>query len=149
MAESQDLNLLASSLVAQDAIVNSDQYRDYRENLTRALATALHRERIAYWVCAVSGVLSFGLTFVGGSGVVGSFDPYSKDATFLSITLAVTCVVSSIAFWLLLASFFSRFRPMTRQAREDLRDLQLLQLATQVHALQKDVASLKEQTKDR
>jgi hypothetical protein len=149
MAESHELDLSPASLLAQDAIATSDQYRDYREKLTRSLQSAQRRERIAFWVCAVSGVLSFVLMFVGGSGVVGSFDPTDKNSTILSTILAVIHVASMILFGVLLASYYSRFRPRTRQAHENLRDLQMLQLAAQVDALQRDVAVLKERAKDR
>lgn len=75
--------------------------------------------------------------------VLGSFDPWSKEATPLSIALGVIYVISSVAFWTLLASFYSRFRPRTRAAEDSLRDVQLLQLASQLESLQKEVAALK------
>jgi len=81
MAELTDLNSLWSRLLAQDSQVAENEYHDYREKLTRSLGTARRYERIAYWVCAVSGVTMFLLMFVGGSGVVGGFDPWDKDAT--------------------------------------------------------------------
>jgi len=149
MAESCELNLSAASLLAQDTVAKSDQYRDYREKLTRSLESARRRERIAFWVCVVSGVLSFGLMFVGGSGVAGSFDPTDKNATTLSTILTVIYVSSMILFGVLLASYYSRFRPKTRQANENLRDLQMLQLAAQVDALQRDVSVLKERANTR
>ena len=58
MAESPDLNSLSSRLLAQDSLVAENEYRDYREKLARSLDAARRNERIAYWVCAVSGVIS-------------------------------------------------------------------------------------------
>ena len=142
MAESPDLNSLSSRLLAQDSLVAENEYRDYREKLARSLDAARRNERIAYWVCAVSGVISFLLMFVGGSGVMGDFDPWSKDATPLSIALGVTYVTSSILFWVVLASFYSRLRPGTRRAEESLRDIQMLQMAARLDSLQKDIGSL-------
>lgn len=143
MAEQNPMNSLSSQLLAQESSNADPQYREYREQLARALSTARRRERIAYWICAVSGPISFALMFVGGSGILGSFDPWDKTATPLSIGLAVIFLFSSIVFWVLLASFYSRFRPRTRAAENNLRDAQLLQLASQLEALQKDVAALK------
>lgn len=143
MAEQNPMNSLSSQLLAQESSNADPQYREYREQLARALSTARRRERIAYWICAVSGPISFALMFVGGSGILGSFDPWDKTATPLSIGLAVIFLISSIVFWVLLASFYSRFRPRTRAAENNLRDAQLLQLASQLEALQKDVAALK------
>ena len=142
MDEPTDLNSLWSRLLAQDSQVAENEYRDYREKLTRSLGTARRNERIAYWVCAVSGVTMFLLMFVGGSGVVGGFDPWDKDATPLLIALGVIYVISSVLFWLLLASYYSRFRPATRQADESLRDIQILQIAARLDLMQKDLASL-------
>lgn len=143
MAEQDPVVSFSTQLLAQDSSNADPRYRKYRERLAHALDTARRRERIAYWICAVTGPISFALMFVGGSGVLGSFDPWSKEATPLSITLAVIYVISSVAFWILLASFYSRFRPRTRAAEDSLRDAQMLQLASQLESLQKEVAALK------
>ena len=142
MAELTDLNSLWSRLLTQDSQVAENEYHDYREKLTRSFGTARRSERIAYWICAVSGVTMFLLMFVGGSGVVGGFDPWDKDATPLSIVLGVIFVISSILFWLLLVSYYSRFRPTTRRAEENLRDIQILQIAARLDSMQNDIASL-------
>lgn len=139
-----DSNSVSSKWLAQDPWIQGGDYDDYRAKLARTIDSAEGRERLAFWVCAVSGVVSFLLLFVGGSEVTGSFDPWSKSATALSVTLGAIFVASSILFWVLIAAYYSRFRPQTRQARENLRDIQQLQLAARIEALQKEMALLKE-----
>lgn len=143
MAEQNHQESLSSQLLALDRRETDDQYVDYREKLTRALAAARRHERINYWICAVTGPVSMVLMFVGGSRVVGSFDPWDKEATPLSIGLGVIYVASSIVFWVGLASFYSRFRPRTRAAEENLRESLWMQMAAQLTTLQKDVELLK------
>lgn len=138
---------LATKLLEQDWLPLDRDYGAYRVRLAQSIESAKRRERIAFWVCAVSGVIGFSLMFVGGTRVVGSFDPWSDDATMISIILGAVYLTSTIVFWVLLASYYSRFRPRTRQAREDLRDLQLLRLESQVATLQQHVSLLtREQT---
>lgn len=132
----------AARLLEQDEVMSGPEYAAHRDQLAGAISTARWRERIAYRVCAISGVIAFTLMFVGGSGVLGSFDPASRDATVLSVGLGVIYVICMVTFCVLLASYYSRFRPGTRQAREDLRDWQLAQLESHVSALAKQVAEL-------
>ncbi|MFO0821418.1 MAG: hypothetical protein U1A77_25975 [Pirellulales bacterium] len=143
MAERIQQESISSQLLALDARETDDQYVEYRQKLTRALDAARRSERIAYWICAVTGPISMVLMFVGGSRVVGSFDPWDKDATPWSMGLGVIYVASSIVFWVGLASFYSRFRPRTRAAEENLRESHWMQMAAQLTSLQKDVELLK------
>lgn len=143
MADQDPVISFSSQLLAQDASNTDPQYREYRDQLAHALNRARRKERIAYWICAVTAPISVALMFVGGSGVLGSFDPWSREATPLSITLAAIYVISSVVFWILLASFYSRFRPRTRAAENGVRDALLLQLASKLESLQKEVAALK------
>lgn len=144
MAQSGNSGSTAATWLAQDDWLQESVYTAYRSQLAQQLETARRRERLAYWVCAVAGVLSFTLMFVGGSRVLGSFDPWDKSATVLSMALGGLYVASSILFWGLLASYYSRFRPHTRLAQEQLRDAQQLRLEAQVAALQQDIAALKD-----
>lgn len=143
MAEHNSMKSISSQLLAHDARETGDQYQDYRNQLTRALDAARRSERIAYWICAVTGPLSVALMFVGGSKVLGSFDPWSNDATTLSMGAGVIYVASLIAFCIGLASFYSRFRPRTRAAEDNLREVHWMQMAAQLATLQKDVEMLK------
>lgn len=97
----------------------------------------------------VTGVVSFSLMFVGGSQVLGSFDPWSDSATLLSIILGTIYLVSTIAFWVLLASYYSRLRPTSRKATEHLRDEQLRQLERQIKELREIVVSMHESANNR
>ena len=144
MAEHNSMKSISSQLLAHDARETGDQYLDYRNQLTRALDAARRSERIAYWICAVSGPVSVVLMFVGGSKVLGSFDPWSNDATPLSMAAGVIYVVSLIAFCVGLASFYTRFRPRTRAAEDNLRESHWMQMAAQLATLQKDVEILKQ-----
>src|SRR6186713_2601056 len=98
MTHATDPKNLSLELLDQDRSLSEHDYAQYREKLTRRIEAARRTERIAFWVCAVSAVLSFSLMFVGGSGVIGAFDPWSKDATPLSITVAAIYIVSTILF---------------------------------------------------
>lgn len=135
-------NSLLSELVEQDRLTQGGEYKTYRARLARSIESAKRRERIAFRVCAVAGVISSSLMFVGGTRIVGSFDPWSAEATVISMFLGAGFLTSTIVFWVLLASYYSRFRPRTRQAHEDLRDLQLLRLESQVETLQLQVSLL-------
>ena len=138
------LQSMADKLMAEDPMLTGEEYERYRENLKLALARAEFRERMAYLVCLASGVISFSLMFVGGSRIFGSFDPWDRSATPISITLGVTYVVASIVFWVLLASYYSRFRPSTRRAQETIRDEQVKKLERSVEELKVLLIALQE-----
>ncbi|MCA9057912.1 MAG: hypothetical protein KDA85_05415, partial [Planctomycetaceae bacterium] len=112
---------LRSGLLQQDTIFTDTAYEEYRMTLNDALDRAERNEKRTGWTAISCFVIALGLMFVGGSQVVGSFDPTDKDATAVSITLAAIYAVSAIVAWLALASYFSRFRPRTRQAKENIR----------------------------
>lgn len=112
-----------------------DEYERYRSQLKSALARAEFKERLAYRVCLVSGVISFSLTFAGGSRIFGSFDPWDSTATPVSMALGIVYLVASILFWVLMASYYSRFSPHTRRAHDALRDEQICQLERSVAEL--------------
>ena len=125
----------AEKLIAQDPMLAGEDYERYRQALQSALARAERREQMAFSVCLVSGVISFSLMFVGGSRHFGSFDPWDSTATPVSIVLGITFLVASIVFWILFASYYSRFRPNTRREQESLRDEQMRQLERSIAEL--------------
>jgi hypothetical protein len=137
MTDPRHTDSFASQLLRQEDGLSDSQYREYREKLERALEKAMRRERLVYWVCAVSCVVMVTLSFVGGSKVLGDFDPWSKGANFWSVTAGVVYVLATILFFLSLASYYSRFRPATRDAGERLRDASILELQQQVRELRK------------
>ena len=129
---------LSQELLAQDAALSGENYSSYRRQLDAALQRAERREIQAHRVCLISGIVSFTLMFVGGSKAFGSFDPWDKAATPVSILLGAVFWVSSIMYWVLLASYYSRLRPNTRRSQERVRDEQLQQLqrsVTELHDL--------------
>jgi hypothetical protein len=139
MADPNEPHDFASRLLRQDEPVREAVYQAYRDRLEVALRAAEWRENWAGRVVAVACVVSFALMFVGGSKWLGDFDPWSKDATALSVTAAVVYLLATLTFFLGLASYYSRFRPGVRDAKERLRDAAILDLQRQVRELREQV----------
>ena len=76
----------------------------------------------------------------GGSKAFGGFDPWDKDATFLSVTLGLLYAIAMIAWPVALAVGFSRFRPRTREIKEQIRDTSILALQAEIAELRKQIA---------
>ena len=127
-------NSLGAALLREETH-DETKYEEYRMSLELALNRAQRRERIAFHVCWVSMLVAMVLMFVGGSGVVGSFDPYDDTATPLSITLAVIWTLANVAWPLSLASVYSRFRPRIRHLKQDASDARIDQLERSVEKL--------------
>jgi hypothetical protein len=142
MNDPRDPDSLAARLLRQDDPVSAARYQEYRAKLEAALTAARWRERLAGRVVVIACVLSLALMFVGGGGVIGSFDPWSKDATLVSVAAGVVYCVATGVFFLSLASYFSRFRPGVSEARERLRDADLLELQQQIRELREGVKDL-------
>ena len=104
-------------------------------SLELALNRAERNERITVHVCWIAFLLAVVLMFVGGSKVVGSFDPWAKDANPLSITLGVIYVLASITWPLALAVGFSRFRPRIKNLKLEMTDAKIDELQRQVEKL--------------
>ena len=73
--------------------------------------------------------------FVGGSKLIGDFDPWSKGATVASVAAGAAYLLATALFFLSLAAYYSRFRPRVRDAEGRFRDLVLLDLQRQVREL--------------
>lgn len=144
MTKSHDPNSFASQLLRQDEALSDSQYQDYRRKLEQALLRAQRRERLAYWISVTSGVIWFGLllTIMFFRRSIGDLDPWSKNANVWSVAVGLAYVVSVVAFFLSLASYYSRFRPGTREAKERLRDASILELQRQIGQLRQQVADL-------
>lgn len=108
--------------------------------LEQALTAAERREKLARRLVLASCLVNVGLMFVGGLHLFGSFDPWSKDATVVSVTLGIIYVLAAVIFPISLASYYSRFRPKVREAKEDLRDASLLALQSELSELRKQVS---------
>lgn len=127
-------NSLRAALLREET-PNKSEYEEYRMNLELALNRAERLERITFHVCWVSMLLAFGLSFVGGSRIFGSFDPYDDTANPLSIALGVIYVLACIASPLSLASLYSRFRPRIRSMKHEITDAKIEQLQREVERL--------------
>lgn len=125
---------LGEGLLREETVIESE-YEEYRMKLELALIRAERSERIVFHVCWISFLLSFALTFVGGSRIVGSFDPYGKTANPLSIALGVLYVLATIAWPLSLASVYSRFRPRIRDIKQEISESKIDQLQHEVEQL--------------
>lgn len=136
---------LAVELLKQDQALSGSQYEEYRMRLEGALSRAEWRERVVGYVVSVACVVFVILLFMGGSRLVGSFDPWSSDATVLSVSLAVLMVIAGTISGVGLASYYSRFRPNVRAVREQVRDATLLDLQRQVHELRDQLTSTRPQ----
>lgn len=134
MSEHRHKNSLGAALLREET-PDKTKYEEYRMSLELALSRAQRREIIAFHVCWVSMLVAMVLMFVGGSRVVGSFDPYDDTATPLSITLGVIWVLANIAWPLSLASVYSRFRPRIRRLKQDASDAKMDQLERSVEQL--------------
>lgn len=127
-------NSLGAALLREDT-PDESAYEEYRMHLELALDRAKRLERITFHVCWISMLLAFGLSFVGGSRILGSFDPYDDAATPLSITLGALYVLACIAFPLSLASLYSRFRPRIRSIKQGITDAKIDQLQREVEGM--------------
>lgn len=141
MADTPDRNSFATQLLRQDKPLSDAEYRAYRERLADALVAA---ERRVLWtgrICAGSLVVSLALMFVGGSSLIGDFDPWSKGATFWSVAAGAVYWLATIVFFLSLASYYSRLRPRVRDTKDELRDAVVLDLQRQLRELRERTGS--------
>lgn len=142
MTRPHDPDRIGSRLLSLDEPPNDPSYPEYRMNLENALATAERRERIAGNVAAASFAIGLLLMFVGGTRLIGDFDPWSKEATPFSIAAGLIYVVACVTFPLALAVGLSRFRPGVQALKEQIRDTLLLDLRREVRELREQVAAL-------
>lgn len=142
MTDSQQRNPFVTQLLRQDHSLKETEYKEYRMQLEQALTRTERREKLTLRVAFITGPLAFVLLIIGGSGVVGGFDPWDKDATPLSITLAVVYAVCAALFPLSIASYYSRYRPRIRDLQERLRDASIQSLRGEIAELRKQVESL-------
>jgi TRAP-type C4-dicarboxylate transport system permease small subunit len=129
-------------LLAQDQSLTDSDYKEHRMKLEHALTIAERREKLTVRVAGTSFVLAFILMIVGGTNVVGEFDPWSKEATILSVTLGVIYAISAITWPIALAVGFSRYRPRVRELKDQIRDTSLLALHSEIAELRKQIGAM-------
>jgi len=135
MAKPGERTDLAAALLRHDSFPSEAQYQEYRHMLDKALQRAERRLAWTGRVVIGSAMISLTLLFIGGSKLLGDFDPWSKGATPLSVTAGVVYIVATALFFLSLASYYSRFRPRVRETREQMRDMVILDLQRQLREL--------------
>lgn len=108
--------------------------------LESALIAAERREKSVACIVVSWCTAACLLTVVGASGVAGPFDPFSKDATFLSTVLGVIYLVAALVFPTSVLLYFTRFRPAVREAKERLRDASILEIQRQVREIRTLIA---------
>lgn len=126
-------------LVQEDVLLSDADYEQYRGSLTETLEKAERGKRVSLQVAVYGYLLSFVLMFVGGDRVFGAFDPFDNEANLLSVCLGGIYVLSLVAAPVAIASYFSRFRPRSRQAQDQIVGLQLLRLQQEIRELREYV----------
>jgi hypothetical protein len=142
MTDSHDPSRFASELLRQDEPLSDSEYQEYRGKLENALMTTARREKRAGRFLIASLVISFTLMFVGGSKLLGSFDPWSKDATFVSAALGLVFSLAIAIFLLSACTYFWWFQPGVKDAKERLRDANILDLQRQIRELREKAAPI-------
>ena len=113
---------LGAKLLKQEDSISGTEYKEYRMKLEDALTKAERNEKWCTRLGTIAIVVAFVLMFVGGSKIVGPFDPTDKNANVLSVTLLVIYVAAAWSFILSILFYFTRFRPRVKQARDNIRD---------------------------
>lgn len=103
--------------------------------LEQQLARAERNVQITKWVVVVALLACVVSMYIAGSRVLGSPDPFEKEATALGVLFGAVHILSAIVLYLGLASYFSRLTPRVRQLREDLQNDSILELRREVAEL--------------
>jgi hypothetical protein len=140
MADPNRANRFTSRLLQQDESLSDSQYKDYRMNLENALRSAERKERLAAHVAAASFASALALMFVGGSKILGDFDPWSKGANPLSVAVGALYCLAAVTWPVALAVGLGRFRPAVGAAKERLRDAMILDLQREIRELRQRIS---------
>ncbi|MBI1311076.1 hypothetical protein GC176_07185 [bacterium] len=112
--------------------------------LESALDQLERREQFILKLCKLFVVITIALMILGGSEVLGGFDPWNANANILSITLGIIYVIFAVSTAMLAAYYFSNLRPTTRQTRDTLFQHSLSEMAQALDAIREEVRSLKD-----
>jgi uncharacterized membrane protein len=130
---------LGDQLLQQESSSSGAEYDDYRKKLEAALERSERRKTLVGRVALIAFVTSFVLMFVGGTRVVGSFDPWDARATPLSMILGVIYFLSLVVAPVALVSFVVRWLQVGK-ARGQMRDLAVEQLQREVRQLHEQLS---------
>jgi hypothetical protein len=135
MTDSPDPRRFAADLLRQDESPTEAEYQAYRGKLDSALRAS---ERWAKWtgrVVAASCIIGFVLMFAGGSKVLGDFDPWSQNATPVSVALGLVFALTIVVFLLSSTTYFWWLQPGVQGVKGRLRDANILDLQRQLSEL--------------
>jgi hypothetical protein len=133
----------STRLLQQEEALQQPRYEEYRMQLEAELARAEQREKLVARIAAGSLIVAVLILPLAGTEAIGGFDPWNENANFLSISLGVIYVIAASTAAILIASYYSRFRPRTRQTRENLMQHSILELHQELRELRSEVESLK------
>ena len=128
-----------SKLLQQDKSLHSDRYKEHRMQLEHQLIQAESHKRLAKRVVVGALLVAAAVFPILASHVFGGPDPYDKDATVFSIAAGGVYIVACAVFFIGMASYYSRFTPRVRRAREELRDESIRELCREVAELRQFV----------
>jgi hypothetical protein len=144
MTSSDKSNNFQTLLLQQESSLSRQPYQEHRMQIEARLDQAERYQKYAKTTGFVAILVAAALFPIVASGTLGGADPYDKDANLISVSLAIlyfiTCGVAAIS----IASFYSRFAPRARQAREDLRDEMLQEMRQELAELRDQVSQLKQ-----
>ena len=142
MEDRSTIGRFAEQLLQQDQKLLGHEYEGYRMQLEIALMKAERREMLAGRVVLITLAASIVGMYLGGSRAFGSFDPWDKDASILSIGIGVIYVICIIGFWLTFASYFSRLRPNVKAIKEQMRDVIVQDLRREITEMKKRIEEI-------
>lgn len=135
MADRQVPEDFGSKLLEQDKSLDTPRYEEHRMQLERQLARAESRERLAKRVVIAALLVAAAVFPILASRVFGSPDPLDKEATVLSIAAGLLYTLAWVTVFVGVASYYSRFLPRVRRAREELQ-------AETIRELRRDISEL-------
>ena len=136
----------ASELLRQDATLQSPQYQEHRMQLEQQLIRAESRERLTKRVVIGALLTAVAAFAVLASQALGSPDPGDKDATIWSVAAGVIYALAWATVFIGVASYYSRFLPRVRRAREELQAQTIREIRSDIQELRRLLAGISQQT---
>jgi hypothetical protein len=130
----------ASLLLQQDESLHTPRYEEHRMQLEQQLVRAEWREMTARRVVITALGIAIAVIPLIATRAFGGIDPWDDDATAVSVSLGVLYWLAVTVFLVGLASYYSRFRPGVREARDRLRDDSIQQLRHELAELRRQLS---------
>ncbi len=144
MSETHPIPTFGDQLLQQEPALQPSQYQEHRMQLEQRLERARSLENRMKWTIVIALLLAMGLLPVSAGRVFGSPDPGDRNANWFSVSLGAIQVLSTIVFWVGLASYLVRIGPKVRRAAAQLQEQTLLEVLNEVRQLRQDVDLLKQ-----